>query len=68
MGCAVGDYDSDGRSDLYVTNYGRNAFYHNQEDGTFVERAQAAAWPIPTGARARPFSTTTTMVISTYMW
>ena len=42
MGCAVGDYDNDGRSDLYVTNYGRNAFYRNQEDGTFAERAQAA--------------------------
>ena len=42
MGVAVGDYDNDGRADLYVTNYGRNAFYHNQEDGTFAERAQAA--------------------------
>ena len=41
MGCAVGDYDNDGRADLYVTNYGRNAFYRNQEDGTFAERAQA---------------------------
>ncbi len=40
MGVAVGDYDNDGRADLYVTNYGRNAFYHNQEDGTFAERAQ----------------------------
>ena len=42
MGCAVGDYNNDGRADLYVTNYGRNAFYRNQEDGTFAERAQAA--------------------------
>ncbi len=42
MGCAVGDYDNDGRADLYVTNYGRNAFYRNQEDGTFAERAQVA--------------------------
>ena len=42
MGCAVGDYDNDGRADLYVTNYGRNAFYRNQEDGTFAEWAQTA--------------------------
>jgi enediyne biosynthesis protein E4 len=29
MGCAVGDYDNDGRPDLYVTNYGANTLYHN---------------------------------------
>src|ERR1035437_5961671 len=29
MGVAVGDYDSDGFPDMYVTGYGRNILYHN---------------------------------------
>ena len=36
MGVAVGDYDGDGQRDLYVTNYGSNALYHNRGDGTFT--------------------------------
>lgn len=35
MGVAVGDYDNDGRPDLYVTNLGANILYHNNGDGTF---------------------------------
>jgi hypothetical protein len=35
MGLAVGDYDNDGHSDLYVTAYGSSVLYHNQGDGTF---------------------------------
>lgn len=30
MGVAVGDYDNDGRPDLYVTGYGRNYLLHNE--------------------------------------
>jgi len=37
MGVAVGDYDNDGRPDLYVTNFGRNILYHNNGDGTFTD-------------------------------
>ncbi|MGC1660562.1 MAG: CRTAC1 family protein [Candidatus Acidiferrales bacterium] len=37
MGVAVGDYDNDGYSDLYITNYGQNALYHNNGDGTFTD-------------------------------
>ena len=37
MGVAVGDYDSDGFQDLYVTNFGRNVLYHNNGDGTFTD-------------------------------
>jgi hypothetical protein len=35
MGLAVGDYDNDGHSDLFVTAYGSSVLYHNQGDGTF---------------------------------
>jgi enediyne biosynthesis protein E4 len=34
-GIAVGDYDSDGFPDVYVTCFGRNQLYRNQGDGTF---------------------------------
>jgi enediyne biosynthesis protein E4 len=37
MGVAVGDYDNDGRPDLYVTGFGRNHLYHNQGDGRFED-------------------------------
>jgi enediyne biosynthesis protein E4 len=37
FGVAVGDYDNDGRADLFVCNAGRNALYHHKPDGTFVD-------------------------------
>lgn len=37
MGIASGDYDNDGHTDLYVTNFGSNVLYRNQGDGTFVD-------------------------------
>src|SRR2546426_419623 len=51
-GCAVGDYDNDGYTDLYVTNYGPNKLYRNNGDGTFTEVARAAGvadphWDFP---------------------
>jgi hypothetical protein len=45
MGVAAGDYDNDGFSDLYVTNYGRNILYHNEGDGTFRDVTAAAGVP-----------------------
>lgn len=36
-GVAVGDYDNDGRSDLFIANTGRNALYHNNGNGTFTD-------------------------------
>lgn len=37
MGACVGDYDNDGRDDLYVTYYRGNVLYHNNGDGTFTD-------------------------------
>ena len=37
MGVAVGDYDGDGRLDLYVTSYGSNVLYRNNGNGTFTD-------------------------------
>jgi hypothetical protein len=42
MGAAVGDYDNDGDSDLYVTNYGPNRLYRNNGDGSFTDVTRAA--------------------------
>jgi hypothetical protein len=42
-GLAVGDFDGDGRDDLYFCNQlGPNALYRNRGDGTFEEVAQKA--------------------------
>ncbi len=40
--CCVGDYDNDGRDDLFVTYYGQNALYRNNGDGTFTDVTEKA--------------------------
>ena len=42
QGACVGDYDSDGHDDLFVTYYGQNRLYRNRGDGTFEETSRAA--------------------------
>jgi hypothetical protein len=37
FGVAAADYDNDGNQDLFICNAGRNALYHNNGDGTFVD-------------------------------
>jgi hypothetical protein len=41
-GVAVGDYDNDGDSDLFVTAYGPDILYRNNGDGTFTDVTAAA--------------------------
>ncbi len=41
-GVSVGDFDNDGRVDLYVTNFGPNRLYRNKGDGTFEQVAERA--------------------------
>lgn len=36
QGVAIGDVDNDGDADVYVTNFGPDAFYRNNGDGTFA--------------------------------
>jgi tetratricopeptide (TPR) repeat protein len=50
-GVAVGDYDSDGRPDVFVTRWRSYALYHNRGDGTFEDATTSAGlggdrdWP-----------------------
>ena len=50
-GVAVGDYDNDGRPDLFVTRWRSYALYHNRGDGTFEDVTEKAGlggdrdWP-----------------------
>jgi len=37
IGCACADYDNDGDTDLYVTNYGPDVLYQNGGDGSFTD-------------------------------
>ena len=43
IGCCVGDYNSDGLLDLYVTNFGPNVLYRNNGDGTFTDVTEKAS-------------------------
>jgi len=48
-GVCVGDYDDDGKLDMYVTNFGPNFLFHNNGNGRFTESSskagiQAGGW------------------------
>ena len=40
MGAAVGDYDNDGFSDIFVSNFGAARLYKNNGNGTFTDVAE----------------------------
>ncbi len=42
MGVAVGDYDNDGRPDIFLANVTGNQLYHNNGDGTFTDVTEKA--------------------------
>jgi enediyne biosynthesis protein E4 len=43
-GVAVGDYDNDGRPDLFITRWGSYALYHNKGGGAFEDATIAAGF------------------------
>lgn len=47
MGAAAGDFNGDGRQDLYVTNYGRNRLFQNNGNGTFSDLTEKAGVAAP---------------------
>jgi hypothetical protein len=37
LGIGIGDYNGDGRPDIYLNNFGPNVLYRNNGDGTFTD-------------------------------
>ena len=48
IAAVAGDYDNDGRADLFVLGRPANRLYHQEADGTFRDVTQSAGLPAPT--------------------
>ena len=59
MGVAIGDYDNDGRDDVYITALEGDRLFHNEGNGKFRDVTRHPASTMPTSAPAPPGSTTT---------
>ena len=46
QGVCVGDYDNDGKEDLFLTYYGHNVLYHNDGGGHFTDVTREAGLPV----------------------
>lgn len=55
FGLAAGDFDNDGDTDLYVTNYGANVLYRNEGDGTFRDVTEEAGVACPAWSTSAAF-------------
>ncbi len=42
LGVAVGDYDNDGRDDIFITALGQSHLFHNNGNGTFADVTKTA--------------------------
>jgi len=56
MGAATGDFDNDGRTDLYLANFGPNQLWRNKGDGTFVDVTAAAGADDPRWSSGAAFA------------
>ena len=55
IGCAAADYDNDGDTDLYITNFGPDILYRNEGDGTFADASYAAGISNPLWSASAAF-------------
>jgi hypothetical protein len=55
QGCAVGDYNSDGFDDLYVTTFRKNSLWRNNGDGTFSDVTDETGTAVPVWSSSAAF-------------
>jgi hypothetical protein len=56
MAVATGDFDNDGRIDLYLSNFGSNQLWHNNGDGTFTDVTASAGVDDPRWSSGATFA------------